>query len=60
MKKRNALYTVARPLFVFFTKCFLTPKIIGVENIPKEGKVVLFNEVTYQDESAFHRKPIFV
>ena len=41
MKKRNALYTVARPLFVFFTKCFLTPKIIGVENIPKEGKIVL-------------------
>jgi 1-acyl-sn-glycerol-3-phosphate acyltransferase len=41
MKKKNILYTIARPLFVFFSKCFLTPKFIGLENIPKEGRIVL-------------------
>ncbi len=35
-------------------------RLIDVPESLKEGKVVLFNEVTYQDESVFHRKPIFV
>ncbi len=41
MKKTTLLYRIVRPLLVFFTRCFLTPKFKGLENIPKDGRVVL-------------------
>ena len=41
MKKKSILYVIVRPLIVFFTKCFLTPKFKGLENIPKNGRIVL-------------------
>ena len=41
MKKKSILYFIVRPIVVFFTKCFLTPKFKGLENIPKDGRIVL-------------------
>ena len=35
------LYKILRPLITGFYKLFLTPKIIGTENIPKSGRVIL-------------------
>lgn len=34
-------YKIVRPLVVFFIRVFFRPRVIGVENIPKEGRVVL-------------------
>jgi 1-acyl-sn-glycerol-3-phosphate acyltransferase len=41
MKKKSILYVIVRPIVIFFTKCFLTPKFKGLENIPKTGRIVL-------------------
>ena len=35
------LYKLARPIITFFFKLLYRPKIVGVENIPKSGKVIL-------------------
>jgi len=35
------LYKLVRPIITFFFKILYRPKIIGVENIPKTGKVIL-------------------
>ena len=32
---------IAKPLIVVYTKIFLRPKVIGIDNIPKKGSVVL-------------------
>lgn len=39
--KDAILYKLARPIITFFFKILYRPKIIGVENIPKSGKVIL-------------------
>lgn len=41
MKNKSILYIIIRPIVALFIKCFFTPKIKGVENIPKKGSVVL-------------------
>ena len=41
MKKKSILYIIAKPIIVFFVKCFLTPKFKGLENIPKDGRFIL-------------------
>jgi len=41
MKKKSILYIIVKPIVIAFTKCFLTPKFKGLENIPKEGKIIL-------------------
>lgn len=35
------LYKILRPIITFVFRVFLTPKIIGTENIPKSGRVIL-------------------
>lgn len=32
---------IAKPLIIFYVKIFLRPKVIGIDNIPKKGSVVL-------------------
>ena len=32
---------IAKPLIIIFVKIFLRPNIIGINNIPKEGRVIL-------------------
>ena len=39
--KDAILYKILRPLITGFYKVFFAPKIIGTENIPKSGRVVL-------------------
>ena len=39
--KDSLLYRILRPLIKLITNVFLTPKYIGLENIPKEGSIVL-------------------
>lgn len=39
--KDALLYKLVRPIITFFFKILYRPKIIGVENIPKTGKVIL-------------------
>jgi len=39
--KDALLYKLVRPIIIFFFKILYRPKIIGVENIPKTGKVIL-------------------
>ena len=43
MKKYNdsILYRILRPIIKYFMKIFYRPKIIGMENIPKEGRIIL-------------------
>ena len=41
MKRKSILYIIVRPIVIFFTKCFLTPKFKGLNNIPKDGRIVL-------------------
>ena len=41
MKRKSILYIIVKPIVVFFTKCFLTPKFKGLNNIPKDGRIVL-------------------
>ena len=40
MKKVN-LYKIIKPIVIVFTKLFLHPKYEGLENIPKEKRIVL-------------------
>lgn len=39
--KEPVLYKALRPLIVFLVKTLYNPEIIGTENIPKDGKIVL-------------------
>lgn len=39
--KDALLYKITRPLITAFTKIFLTPKIIGIENIKPNGALIL-------------------
>lgn len=39
--KDALLYKITRPIITVLFKLFFTPKIIGKENIPKSGKVIL-------------------
>jgi 1-acyl-sn-glycerol-3-phosphate acyltransferase len=39
--KESKLYLIIRPIISFLFKFFFTPKIIGKENIPQEGKIIL-------------------
>ena len=39
--KDNLLYKILRPLITFVFKIFVRPKFIGLENIPKKGRVIL-------------------
>jgi len=38
---KSGLYKLLRPILTFLMKLVFRPKIIGKENIPKEGKIVL-------------------
>jgi 1-acyl-sn-glycerol-3-phosphate acyltransferase len=39
--KESKLYLIIRPIISFLFKFFFTPKIIGKENIPQEGKIII-------------------
>lgn len=39
--KDNILYKILRPIITVLVKLFFTPEILGKENIPKVGKVIL-------------------
>lgn len=39
--KESKLYKFSRPIVKLFTKIFLRPKFIGIENIPESGRVIL-------------------
>ena len=41
MPKDTTFYKVVRPLVVFFIKVFFHPKVKGIENIPKDKKILL-------------------
>lgn len=41
MKNDALLYRFARPIITVLFKAFFTPKIIGKENIPKTGRIIL-------------------
>lgn len=45
--KEPLLYSVLRPIIIFFIKAFFRPKYIGLENIPNEGSIVLAGNHTY-------------
>ena len=39
--KESLLYKIVRPIITIGFKCLYKPKIIGKENIPKDGKIIL-------------------
>lgn len=39
--KESKFYLIIRPLIKVFTKVFIHPKYIGVDNIPKDGSIIL-------------------
>ena len=50
MRKSCLLYRILRPIFTFLMKLLFQPKYTGLENIPKEGPVVLAgNHTGYLD-----------
>lgn len=51
MDEKMTLYKVAKPILGFIYKLWYNPKIIGKENIPKEGPVVIVgNHVHIMDQ----------
>ena len=48
---RNTLYKIVRPLIVLFTKVFLRPKFIGLDNIPKDINYILAGNHTHNLDS---------
>ena len=42
---------IAKPLIFIYTKIILRPKIIGIENIPKTGRVILAGNHTHNLDS---------
>ena len=47
MKDNTILYRVARPLVKIFMSILYSPKIIGKENIPKNGRIVMAGNHTH-------------
>lgn len=45
--KESKFYIIIRPIITFIFKMLFTPKIIGNENIPKEGRVVIAGNHTH-------------
>lgn len=45
------LYKLVRPIITFFFRILYRPKIVGVENIPKSGKVILAGNHTNNFDS---------
>ena len=42
MKQKDTIfYKIVKPLVWFFIKVFIHPKVIGLENIPKKGRILL-------------------
>ena len=41
MKEPLFYLIIAKPIIYVYTKIFLRPKVIGIDNIPKSGKVIL-------------------
>ena len=39
--KEARLYLILRPFIKFFTNTFIRPKYIGLDNIPKDGRIIL-------------------
>ena len=44
--KESLFYTLIRPLVYLFVKLFFSPTVIGKENIPKKGRIVLASNHT--------------
>ncbi len=40
-KNEAILYKITRPIITFLFKTFFTPKIVGIENIPTKGRIIL-------------------
>lgn len=55
MKKYNDvfLYKLTKPIITFLFKVLYTPKFIGVENIPKKGRIILAGNHNYNLDGAF-------
>ena len=53
MKKYKdvVLYKVCRPIISFLVKLIFRPKIVGVDNIPKSGKIILAGNHTHNFDS---------
>ena len=51
MKKESRLYAFTKPLVNLYVKIFHKPKYIGLENIPKEGKIILAGTHTHSQDS---------
>ena len=53
-KKYNdvLLYRILRPLITFLFKTLYRPKIVGADNIPKEGRIILAGNHTHNLDSA--------
>ena len=50
MKQGPILYRIFRPIIKLFIRIFFRPKYIGLENIPKKGRIVLGgNHTSYLD-----------
>lgn len=45
--KDSLLYRILRPLIKFLTNVLLMPKYVGLENIPKEGNIILAGTHTH-------------
>lgn len=54
MKKYNdvLLYKVLRPIITFLFRTLYRPRIIGIENIPKSGRIILAGNHTHNLDSA--------
>ncbi|MBE6144394.1 MAG: 1-acyl-sn-glycerol-3-phosphate acyltransferase [Firmicutes bacterium] len=52
-KKEAILYKILRPIITVLFKFLFTPKIIGKEKIPKEGRIVLAGNHTHIFDSLF-------
>lgn len=54
MKKYNdaQLYRILRPIITFLFKTLYRPRIIGSENIPKNGRIILAGNHTHNLDSA--------
>ena len=49
--KESLLYVITRPIVKVYVKVFLRPTYIGLDNIPKEGKIVLAGTHTHSLDS---------
>ena len=55
MKKYNDvfLYKLTRPIITFLFKVLYRPKIVGVNNIPKKGRIILAGNHNHNLDGAF-------